>query len=125
MKSRWVADANGCWLWAGGMDARDAYGKYEGRQAHRVVYERLVGPIPDGLELDHLCRVPRCVNPVHLDPVTTAENMRRRYEVYVECVNGHAYTPENTYTRPSGHRDCRTCIRERVRAYTARKKRPA
>jgi hypothetical protein len=98
----------------------DGYGKYSGRQAHRVVYETLAGPVPDGLELDHLCRQKACVNPQHLEPVTHRENMRRRFADYSVCK--HAYTPENTYVMPSGTRDCRACIRRRAAEYKARKR---
>jgi len=70
----------GCWLWDANT-TRGGYGhfKVSGRMvyAHRLAYEKLVGPIPDGLSLDHLCRVPGCVNPDHLEPVTHAENVRR------------------------------------------------
>lgn len=69
-----------CWLWNGAL-IQGGYGRYQrgpkGQPAHRAYYEKLVGPIPDGLDLDHLCRVRRCVNPSHLEPVTAAENTRR------------------------------------------------
>jgi hypothetical protein len=70
-----------CWLWRGALDGQ-GYGQLKAPgnttvRAHRWVYEQLVGPIPDGLQLDHLCRVIICVNPDHLDPVTQAENVRR------------------------------------------------
>ena len=69
----------GCWLWTGAL-TRD-YGSFwlDGNQrpAHRYSYELLRGPIPDGLQMDHLCRVKHCVNPDHLDPVTPATNLRR------------------------------------------------
>lgn len=74
----------GCWLWTGSI-TRAGYGRIRGADAHdgrtvlahRLAYELLVGPIPQGLHLDHLCRVRRCVNPEHLEPVTLAENNRR------------------------------------------------
>lgn len=73
----------GCWLWTGTI-APNGYGyfaiKGRSQQAHRVAYELLVGPIPDGLDLDHLCRVRACVNPDHLEPVTRSENNRRGFE---------------------------------------------
>lgn len=69
-----------CWLWTGTM-SRTGYGRVSigGREigAHRAVYEALVGPVPDGMQLDHLCRVTQCVNPDHLEPVTIGENIRR------------------------------------------------
>lgn len=79
-------DRDGCWTWTGKKGSK-GYGlvhvdSASGRQqqAHRAAYELVVGPIPDGLELDHLCRVRVCVNPAHLEPVTRAENMRRMWE---------------------------------------------
>lgn len=67
---------SGCWLWDGA-DNGSGYGKFRGRYAHRVSFEMHKGPIPQGMHLDHLCRVPCCVNPSHLEPVTNAENARR------------------------------------------------
>ncbi|MFL2002166.1 HNH endonuclease signature motif containing protein [Microbacterium sp. A1-JK] len=109
-----------CWLWLG--PQIKGYGKSHGTTAHRVVYRALVGPIPEGLELDHLCMRKLCVNPEHLEPVTRAENMRRRAAAYVTCVNGHDFSPENTYIRPGGGRDCRQCIRRRVAKHRARRR---
>jgi len=107
-----------CWLWTG--PRNKGYGKFAGTTAHRAVYVRSGNTIPAGLELDHLFMKPLCVNPAHLEPVTRAENARRRAAALVKCVNGHAYTPANTYIRPDGHRDCRACIRRRVAAYKRR-----
>lgn len=107
-----------CWLWTG--PRHKGYGKFGGTTAHRAVYTRLGNTIPDGQELDHLCMKPLCVAPHHLEPVTRDENARRRSAAQVKCVNGHNYTPANTYIRPGGHRDCRTCIRNRVAAYKRR-----
>lgn len=80
------AGSNECWLWIGKKGSK-GYGlvhvdSRSGRQqqAHRAAYELTVGPIPPGLEIDHLCRVRACVNPAHLEPVTRAENMRRMWE---------------------------------------------
>lgn len=74
----------GCWLWTGALNT-DGYGcfRYEevARGAHRVAYATFVGPIPEGLELDHLCGVRRCCNPLHLEPVTRTENIRRAVKV--------------------------------------------
>lgn len=109
---------NECRLWTG--YTRKGYGRLgiDGKlfQAHRVAYELANGPIPEGLELDHLCRNRACINPDHLEPVTGRENIMRgeaipaRNARKTECKNGHPFTVENTYLRPSGgNRECRTC----------------
>lgn len=106
----------GCWVWMG--PASDGYGriKIQGRNipTHRASYEAFVGPIPKGLELDHLCRVTYCINPKHLEPVTHAENVQRgKAGQYLSsrthCDYGHLFSPENTTIRPSGARACRAC----------------
>lgn len=84
MAAKVRVSAGGCWLWTGAIQTR-GYGSTGiggGRTglAHRVAYVALVGPIPQGLTLDHLCEVKRCVNPAHLEPVTAAENLRRHAE---------------------------------------------
>lgn len=120
----------GCWEWTASVRRR-GYGRYGGANnqlpAHRVSYEALIGPIPDGLQIDHLCRVTGCVNPAHLEPVTQQENIRRAKRVRGtlpdHCRRGHAYTPENTYLNPSGgYRVCRTCQNETWRRYDAAKR---
>jgi hypothetical protein len=106
---------SGCWEWQGHVNNR-GYGRLRGRvYSHRASYEAFVGPIPDGLEIDHLCRNTRCCNPEHLEAVTPQENLRRtRAE---RCARGHEFTPENTYLRPDGKgRNCLACIRERSNA---------
>lgn len=105
-----------CWEWRG--TQRGGYGRiYDGTRqagAHRFAYELLVGPIPDGQVIDHLCRNPICVNPAHLEPVTFAENVRRgvsRCSKVTHCPKGHEYTPENTYSPPGKKaRMCRACF---------------
>lgn len=120
-----------CWVWTGSVGS-SGYGKVGGtpsapgekapdRLTHRVVWEHHNGPIPDGLELDHLCGVIRCCNPEHLEPVTSAENQRRRAERRTHCKHGHEYTPENTYLG-MGHRSCRTCHARREQERRARRR---
>lgn len=121
--------ASGCWEWTG-YKSELGYGQFNkkgnktnGRKlmkAHRFAYECLVGPIPDGLELDHLCRNPSCVNPAHLEPVTHRENMRRGVlGARTHCLHGHPFDEENTYTHPSVRgRICRTCAHNRRVAAT-------
>ncbi len=102
-------------------------------KVHRVVYRALVGEIPDGMTLDHLCCNPVCVNVEHLEPVTRAENTRRQWaagrgnagakeRAKTHCPRGHPYDEANT-RRSGGRRYCRTCDRERARARKARTQR--
>jgi len=113
-----VVDANGCWIWQLGRTGR-GYGliklprSNKKQNAHRAVYERLVGPVPSGLELDHLCRNQLCVNPDHLEPVTHRENLRRgpkpAHVLKTHCPAGHPYEGDNLYISPDGGRNCRAC----------------
>lgn len=118
-------DSSECWLWLGALD-KSGYGVayYEGRaqRAHRAVYSERVGPIPKGLELDHLCKVRRCVNPLHLLPVTHAENMSRGTSKAERpnCKQGHPFVGDNLIVR-NGRRDCRECGRLAARRYYQRK----
>ena len=109
---------NECWPWLGAHKAH-GYGHLNRRNrwvlAHRWAYELVIGPVPDGLELDHLCVNPRCVNPAHLEPVTPTENVRRATERRTHCKNGHPYTPENTYLWKGTRRYCRACHAEDAR----------
>lgn len=115
-----VAKTDGCWLWTGAIK-ENGYGVFgvanRNAHAHRWAYENTVGPIPTGLDLDHLCRVRHCVNPAHLEPVTRKVNLNRGRNYYRErthCIRGHEFTPENT-RRVGRHRWCRACDRERGR----------
>lgn len=105
---------DGCWIFTGALNPA-GYGVigYAGKVhlAHRLSYEVEVGPIPDGLELDHLCRNRNCFNPDHLEPVTHLENMRRSSRVKTHCIRGHELAaPEHFYERPDGRgRECKTC----------------
>ncbi len=130
---------SGCWLWIA--STSEGYGQFYDRarnapaRAHRVAYTALVGPILDGLHIDHLCRQTICCNPAHLEPVTLAENTRRgrsaertreRHAAISNCPQGHPYDEANTYRtvtkegRP--HRMCKACRVERVRAFRARQR---
>jgi hypothetical protein len=118
---------NGCWLWIGSQKPT-GYGlaRVDGRtrRVHQVLYQIMIGEIPEGLELDHTCRNPSCINPTHLEPVTHQVNMSRgRLASQTHCVNGHEYTPENTYIRPKtvASRDCRICRADRVRKFMLRR----
>lgn len=121
---------SGCWLWFGCLDKR-GYGRFgwakKVPRSHQVSYLVLVGSIPEGLELDHLCKTQACCNPDHLEPVTHTENMRRAprtihiaaaaRRLIMTCAQGHPF---------DGHdgkkRTCSTCLRAFKRAYKARKK---
>lgn len=115
-----------CWLWTGGR-GRDGYGLYLNKPVHRLAYEFVVGLIPEGLQVDHLCRVVLCVRPTHLEPVTPQENNRRSLSPSAlnarkeTCVSGHVFDEANTYLR-NGERRCRTCRTEARRRYDARER---
>lgn len=115
-----------CICWSGAWDDR-GYGRQwwpaeqRVRGAYENAWEMVHGPVPDGLELDHLCMNHSCINPAHLEPVTHQENMRRAGEAGLlgtgqsrktHCPQGHAYDASNTYSPPSGNeRQCRICRR--------------
>jgi hypothetical protein len=109
-----VVQVGDCWLWQA--HAKRGYGRFRsnGRMvvAHRWAYEQLRVEVPPGLELDHLCRNPSCVNPWHLEPVTHAVNVSRAARA--SCAQGHPFDASNTYTW-RGRRNCRVCNRESQR----------
>jgi len=113
-----------CWPWLGPVVKR--YGAYSSTVAHRVAYVLKVGPIPEGMTLDHVrergCTSTLCCNPAHLEPVTLAENIKRAAAAQTHCINGHEYTPENTYRDRKGYKKCRTCGRAATARYIKRKK---
>lgn len=121
---------SGCWLWRGSATST-GYGqlhvKGSPRKAHRLSYEHFKGRIPDGLQIDHLCRQPFCVNPDHLEAVTNRENTLRGTAgdaqlARTHCPSGHEYTESNT-RRWRGRRHCKTCNRAAGARYRARKRR--
>lgn len=112
---------SGCWLWTAGCTAA-GYSRFLRKYGHRASYEALVGPIPEGLQIDHLCRERSCVNPAHLEPVTCRENVMRGMAPLINaslqlskthCPKGHEYTASNTYVKKNQNgnprRACRTC----------------
>lgn len=121
-----VDPSTGCWLWTGAIHPL-GYGRFwmgeRGKSAisaHTAAWLLLRGPIPEGLEPDHLCRVRRCVNVDHLEPVTHQENILR--SVQPHCVHGHPFDERNTLRSPAGWRMCRQCNVIRVRAWRQRQK---
>lgn len=143
-------DESGCWLWRNRVGSkgyayftRDSGHTPRTVLAHRFAYEMMVGPIPDGAQLDHLChnedqscaggwkcRHRSCVNPAHLEPVSQSVNQKRgrigdrnreKYDTITHCPQGHPYDEGNTYRRPGfEHRTCRECSRQRARARSLR-----
>jgi hypothetical protein len=142
---RWLARVRkepngGCWLWPGSLDskgyAHTGYsidGKTYDARLHQLFYTRFAGPVGEGLELDHLCRVRACCNPDHLEAVSHQENTRRgeagglrnRGPVWENsqkshCKNGHPFDEANTYRTKNGNRRCRACNREEKRERKAK-----
>lgn len=129
----YVNQAGDCWPWLGPKNER-GYGQFQGKPAHRYAYEAVVGPIPPGLKIDHLCHTDACelgnacphracVNPEHLEPKTQRANLLRgagfaaKKAAQTHCIRGHEFTETNTYVklddRGRPHRQCRACIRDR------------
>lgn len=116
-----------CKPWTGPIDAK-GYGRGPGHHqlAHRVAYELEHGPIPEGLEIDHLCRNRSCVEVTHLEAVSHRENLLRGDTLpginarKTRCVHGHPFNNANTHIDREGKRHCRACDRERHREYAKR-----
>lgn len=123
---------DGCWTWTGAL--RKGYGAFKigsrtdgsrrDTEAHLFIWRHFYGQIPEGLQIDHLCRNPKCVNPAHMETVTPRENTLRgntitaAHAAKTHCRRGHEFTEENTYFYKGG-RICRTCQRERIKRYEA------
>lgn len=130
LRERIRVDDAGCWIFTGRSVNHRGYGRiYDGKRyvsTHRLAYTELVGLIPHGLEIDHLCRVRLCCNPAHLEPVTRRENQLRGETISAinagktHCIHGHEFTAANTYEY-RGKRLCRACQDRRSAEYHARK----
>lgn len=121
----------GCYVFTGALHGGGYGALWDGKRlgtSHIIAYERLVGPVPEGLELDHKCRVRACWNPAHLEPVTTQVNLLRGVGVSAkaaqatQCPYGHPYSGDNLYRYPDGHRGCRACNRDWQQRYRDRPK---
>jgi hypothetical protein len=121
---KYLVSDTGCWVWQASVD-RDGYGNFSIKRkwvsAHRYSYTTHIGPIPDDLVIDHLCKNPSCVNPEHLEAVSQRTNILRgntiqaRRAAITHCPQGHEYTADNTYIDKRNSRHCRACKRERYR----------
>ncbi len=123
---------NGCWLWTGPKN-KDGYGNHSENhkvvKAHRWSYEYHKTPIPEGMQIDHICRNRACVNPDHMEVVTKKENTLRSLAPTAinarktHCYKGHPFTKENTWISPEGWRYCKICKREQDRIKRERRRR--
>lgn len=124
-------DLGPCWIWIAAINAK-GYGIMSvdvgSTLVHRISYKISGGVIPDGMQIDHLCRVRNCVNPKHLEVVTPRINTHRGYGPAAmrarktHCPKEHPYSGDNLYVSPTGNRQCRICIRQNQRNYQERKK---
>lgn len=110
----YMVSTEDCWLYAGKLTSQ-GYARVQNTMAHRAMYEAFLGSIPDGLVIDHLCRVRHCINPLHLEPVTSRVNTLRGSSVKTHCIRGHEFTEENTLYHKRGGRNCRICKNTKLR----------
>lgn len=119
---------DGCWIWQGTHQQKGYGMRWDAAvkrmvYLHRVNYEHFVAPIPDGYQIDHLCKTPPCCNPTHLEAVTPRENMLRsdspaaRQAQQTHCKNGHPFAGDNLRIERDGRRKCKTCARDYQRTY--------
>ena len=123
-------EKTGCMIWTSARRPA-GYGQFylngRSQHAHRLAYEHFIGPIPNGLTIDHLCRNPSCVNPTHLEAVTDRVNILRgeglaaKNAIKTHCDHGHEFTVENTYWN-GDMRQCRTCQKGWSKQYRTSKK---
>ena len=121
-----------CWIWQGCWSKQTGYGKvqinHKPKLVHVLSFEWAKGILPEGTEIDHLCRNRRCVNPEHLEAVNHRDNVLRGINAcasnakVTHCPQGHPYDLFNTYRRPDGGRDCRICRDKRSLAYKQKKR---
>lgn len=117
-------EQDGCWIWTGALTYGYGVVRWMDRiyRTHRVIY----GPVPEGLQLDHLCRNRACCNPAHLEAVTHKVNSLRGVGApavnaqKTECAAGHPFDEDNTYTDKQGWRYCRKCRARRQREWKAK-----
>lgn len=135
---RMKVSPTGCWIWTGGknnmgygliQEQRHTSNVRETVLVHRAMYRLRIGPIPHGMQLDHLCRTPLCMNPDHLEPVTARENNMRgigtaaKNAIKTHCQAGHEFTPENTRLIKGGRaRQCIACCKRRNAESVERKR---
>lgn len=116
-----INEPSGCWLWLGYTD-KNGYARLNGQNAHRVFYETHVGPVPEGFDVDHLCKRRNCVNPAHLEAVSEVENLRRQTRTvtfeakhFEICREGHPMEGDNLRMY-AGKRTCAQCTRDKDNA---------
>ena len=127
--SSYRVDTDGCWIWTRSLVTKGYAAFWDGQMVtgHRWSYEHFIGPVPQGLQLDHLCRVRACVNPEHLEPVTVAQNVLRGIGLSAinarktHCKRGHPFDTANTYIASNGSRCCRPCKAMLAREYSRAK----